>query len=126
MHRSKKPRYSIIWSGCGCTPRLLDARNAGKIDATFATLAQRRAEALLTTAGLDADHSRFLPLDLVEQRGRENDAALERHALPVIAGRAAADRQRNAVPRAGGGHANHVALVAGRNHDIGNLVLCVE
>src|SRR5262249_52976888 len=73
-------------------------------------------------AGLDADYSRFLPFDLVEQRGREHDATLERHALPVIAGRAAADRQRNAVLGAGGGDANHLALVAGRNHDVGNLV----
>ena len=54
-----------------------------------------------TSAGL-------LPFDAVERGHVEHDAALQRNALAVIAGGAAANGQRHAMPGAGRGNAHHL------------------
>jgi len=62
-------------------------------------------------AGLDANLSGLLPLDLVHRRHVEHDAAFERDALPVVAGGAAADGQRDAILGAGRGNPDDFAFV---------------
>jgi hypothetical protein len=75
------------------------------------------------SSGADPQQRAALPLDRIQRRHVEHDAAMNRHALPVIAGAAAADRDRHAVARRGAGEPDHVGFVARRNQQIGGLTL---
>ena len=57
--------------------------------------------------------------DLVHLGKAEHDAAGQRHGLAVIAGAGAARRDRNAVPVAGGEHADHFRLALRRDDKVG-------
>ena len=61
----------------------------------------------------DAQQAWALPLDAVQAGHVEDDPAVQRHGLAVIARAAAACRDRHLMAKAGGGHAHHVGLVRG-------------
>src|SRR5439155_19338522 len=61
--------------------------------------------------------------DAIESAHVENDAAGERHRLPVVTRTAAAHRQRHALFRAGRGGAEHLVLVARSDDEIGTFVV---
>src|ERR1700733_3887060 len=71
----------------------------------------------------DPQHRAVLPFDGVEPADVEHDAALDRHALAVIAGTAAADRDRHAIARRHAGDPYHVRLVARHHREVRDLVL---
>lgn len=60
--------------------------------------------------------------DAVEAGHVEDDAAGERHRLTVVAGAAAAHRQRHAVAGAGRGDADDLVTIARHRHEIGALI----
>ena len=111
-------------------------RAAGGEAADRRLLARRRMEAELPAIGperpVDVEKARtgleppgagLRPDDAIEPADVEDDAALERHRLTVVARAAAAHRQRHAMARAGRGDPHHLVLGLRQDDEIGALVL---
>ena len=70
------------------------------------------------TSRADPQERASLPFDCVDGAHVEHNATLNRNALSVVAGPAAADGQWRAKPSGGPGDADHVRLIARRHYEI--------